>query len=78
MIYYRKIPQANSTIKNLHNNIKKYRLQKGLTQEKLVELCDISPDYISEIERGKKTPSIKRLIIIADILKIETYKFFME
>lgn len=69
---------TNSTIKNLQNNIKKYRLQKGLTQEKLAELCDISPDYISEIERGKKTPSIKRLIIIADILKIETYKFFMK
>ncbi len=69
---------TNSTIKNLQSNIKKYRLQKGLTQEKLAELCNISPDYISEIERGKKTPSLKRLIIISDILKVETYKLLME
>ncbi len=69
---------TTSTIKNLQSNIKKYRLQKGLTQEKLAEFCNISPDYISEIERGKKTPSLKRLIIISDILKVETYKLLME
>ena len=50
---------ANSTIETLRKNIKKYRLEKGLTQEKLSELTGISTDYLSEIERGKRTPSIK-------------------
>jgi len=61
---------ANSTIENIKQNIKKYRIAKGLTQEKLGELCKISPDYISEIERGCKTPSLKRLILIAEILDV--------
>ncbi len=61
---------ANSTIENIKKNIKKYRLDCGLTQEKLGELCNISPDYISEIERGRKIPSLKRLIIIADVLNV--------
>ena len=46
---------ANSTIETLRKNIKKYRLEKGLTQEKLSELTGISTDYLSEIERGKRT-----------------------
>ena len=54
----------------------KYRNEKGYTQEKLSLESDISADYISEIERGKKTPSLKRLIKIADVLKVPVNKFF--
>ena len=69
---------TNSTIKIVCKNIKKYRLEKELTQEKLSELCNISVDYLSEIERGKKTPSLKRLIIIAEKLEIKIEKLFIE
>ena len=69
---------TNSTIKIICKNIKKYRLEKELTQEKLSELCNISVDYLSEIERGKKTPSLKRLIIIAEKLEIKIEKLFIE
>jgi len=64
---------ANSTTEILRINIKKYRLERGLTQEKLSELTNISTDYISEIERGKRVPSIKRLDLLANALKIEAY-----
>ena len=69
---------ANSTIEILKNNIKKFRTEKKFTQEKLSEITGISADYLSEIERGKKTPSLKRLILIADALKVPIYKFFMQ
>ena len=39
---------------------------------------DLQADYISELERGKKVPSIKRLDYIANALDIEIHKFFME
>lgn len=68
---------ANSTIEILINNIKYFRSLKNLTQEKLSEISGISKDYLSEIERGKKTPSIKRLIKIAEALDIDVYKFFI-
>ncbi len=67
---------ANSTTDILRNNIKTFRESKNLTQEKLSELAGISADYLSEIERGKKVPSIKRLIQISEALDIEIYKFF--
>ena len=69
---------TNSTIKIIQRNIKKYWLEKELTQEQLSELCDISQDYLSEIERGKKTQSLKKFLIIAQKLEIPPQKFFDE
>ena len=69
---------ANSTIEILRKNIKKYRIEAKLTQEALSEATGISSDYLSEIERGKRTPSLKRLILIAKALNVEVYKFFMQ
>lgn len=68
----------NSTIRVIQNNIKKYRNKRGLTQDKLSEIAGISCDYLSEIERGKKIPSLKRFIAIADALDIPYEKFFKE
>lgn len=66
----------NSTTKIIQQNIRKFRKQQNLTQEKLSELCGISTDYLSEIERGKKIPSLKRLIKIAETLNVPMSKFF--
>ena len=67
---------ANSTKDIFRNNLKYYRTQQNLTQEELSELCGISSDYLSEIERGKKTPSFKKLDLIANGLNIEVYQLF--
>lgn len=67
---------TNSTIDIFRNNLKYYRNQKGLTQDKLSEISGISSDYLSEIERGKRTPSFKRMLLIAQALEIEVYKLF--
>lgn len=68
---------ANSTKDIFRNNLKYYRTQQNLTQEELSELSGISSDYLSEIERGKKTPSFKRLDLIANGLNVEVYKLFL-
>ena len=67
---------TNATIKIIQYNIKKYRKLRNLTQAKLSEACDISQDYLSEIERGKKTPSLETLIKIARQLNIKPQELF--
>ena len=52
---------TNSTSEIFRNNLKFYRNKQGYTQEKHSEICDISTDYLSQIERGKRTPSFKRM-----------------
>ncbi len=65
---------TNSSIKTVGENIRKYRKLKGFSQEQLSEMVDVSTDYISLIELGKRSPSLKRLYKIADCLGIEAYK----
>lgn len=50
--------------------IRKLRKQKFWTQEKLAEKADIAPDYLCRIELGKKHPSLKSVLLIANALNI--------
>ena len=59
-------------------NLKKYRLKKKLSKEKLAELCSFNRTYISSLERGIRTPSLKSIEIISKILETDIYLFFIE
>lgn len=58
-------------------NIKYYRYSNGISQEKLAELCNLSPRYITDIERGLHCPTVPKMEIIAKSLNIEPYELFM-
>ncbi|QOL69343.1 helix-turn-helix domain-containing protein [Limosilactobacillus mucosae] len=49
------------------NNLKKIRLKRGLSQERLAELVNVDRTYIGMVERGKKSIS---LIYITRLLKV--------
>ena len=49
-------------------NIRKYRLTKSMSQEKLAEEADVSPNFIGMIERGDKKPSLETFIKIINAL----------
>ncbi|WP_335340928.1 helix-turn-helix transcriptional regulator [Bartonella apihabitans] len=40
-------------------NFANLRREKRLTQEKISELTEISQQYLSDLERGKRNPTIK-------------------
>lgn len=50
--------------------IRKLRRQKFWTQEKLAEKAEIAPDYLCRIELGRKHPSLKTILLIANALEI--------
>ncbi len=55
----------------LAENIKKLRIKKGLAQEKLARLADISTATLVKIESGvAKEPTITTIIKIADALDV--------
>lgn len=56
-------------LKSLGKNLRQYRKGRGLTQERLAELCDFDATYISLIERGKRNPAFLSLVKIAKHLK---------
>ncbi len=68
---------TNSTLEKVYKNIKMLRNKKGYSQMRFAELTGLSEDYISLIENGKRTPSLKRLITIAEVLDVEPYQLLM-
>lgn len=52
------------------NRIREARKRKGLTQEQLAEIADISVTFLGEIERNKKLPGLyifTRIVIALDV-----------
>jgi transcriptional regulator with XRE-family HTH domain len=59
-------------------NMRKYRKQAGITQEKLAELCDTEPAYIGQIETGRRCPSLEYAERIATALNVAVWRLFYD
>lgn len=58
-------------------NVKKYRIENGLSQEAFAEKAGLHRTYISAIEREKRSIALENVQKIADALGIETYLLFI-
>jgi transcriptional regulator with XRE-family HTH domain len=54
------------------------RTQRGLSLRALAELCELSPNTISLIERGATSPSVSTLQRLASALGVHINAFFVE
>lgn len=64
--------------RNSINNIWAVRQKKNIKQNKLAELLDCSPSYLSKIEKGIQQPNEKFKKKCAKILKIKEVELFPE
>ena len=62
-----------SLLHTFATNVKKYRLQQNLSQEKLAELSGLHRTYISSVEREQRNISIDNISKIATALNIDPY-----
>ncbi len=53
------------------NNVRKYRKEQQLSQEKLAEFADVHRTYIGMIERAEKNITLLNMEKIAKALQIE-------
>jgi transcriptional regulator with XRE-family HTH domain len=60
----------------LGSNIKRYRIINRLSQEELAERIDISTNFLSSIEIGKKWMSPQTLAKLSNALNIESFELF--
>lgn len=55
----------------IRNNLRKLRKKKGLSQEKLARLADISLNALTKIESGfAKKPTIQTVVKLAKALEV--------
>lgn len=60
------------------NNVKRYRTERGLSQEAFAEKAGLHRTYISAVEREKRSIALENIQKIADALEIETYLLFID
>lgn len=64
----------------IRKNIKKYRLDKHLTQQELADMTDLSREYICDIENESRNKHLTIAVLgrISEVLKIDITNFFKE
>ena len=55
---------------DLGKKIREDRIEKGYTQEELGEKIDRTGAYIGQIERGERSASMSKIILIAEALDV--------
>lgn len=58
------------------SQIRRLREQRGLSQRALADLCDLSPNAVSLIERGASSPSVSTLHRLATALQVPITALF--
>lgn len=62
--------------KTLGQRIRNYRVEKGLSQEKLAELSGCHHTYVGQIERGEKNATIESIEKISSALNVSLSTLF--
>jgi len=59
-------------------NLRFWRKKRGISQQKLSEMVNISPNYLNAVENGKNFPSPEVIQHVSDILELMPYQLFVE
>lgn len=57
--------------------LKRLRKQKGLSQEQLAAESDLHRTYISQLERGQKSPSLSTICRLAQTLAVAPHRLIL-
>ncbi|MBK7582920.1 MAG: helix-turn-helix transcriptional regulator [Myxococcales bacterium] len=64
-------PGTASLARRIGARIRSLRVETGITQEKLAWNCNLAKPYLSQIEAGKRLPSLPALVALAKQLGVE-------
>ena len=55
-------------------HVRKLRLDRGLSQEKLAELADLHRNYVGGVERGERNIALLNIVALARGLRVKPAK----
>jgi len=64
--------------KRVGQNVRKFREERGISQEELAFECGLHRTYISGVERGVRNPTVVVLEKIAKALKVASLRLLEE
>ena len=66
----------NSVLATIGNKLKQGRTAMKLTQTELARKIGVEPAYYGQLERGRRSPSMQTLIVMANVLKLDLNYLF--
>lgn len=61
----------------MNNRIKDYRKEKGISQEDLAKLCNVSRQTVNAIENNKYDPTLSLAFQLARVLQVTVDELFL-
>ena len=61
---------------NVGNRLREIRVSKGLSQEHVAHIANVTPAYFGQVERGTKNVTVRTLEKICNALNISLAEFF--
>jgi transcriptional regulator with XRE-family HTH domain len=65
---------SKNILKIFGQNVRKYRLEYGWSQEELARRCGLHRTYIGSIERSERNVSLTNVQLIANALEVKIEK----
>jgi transcriptional regulator with XRE-family HTH domain len=70
-------PATAATARRFGARLRTLRAEKGITQEQLALAVDVGKGFLSEVESGKKFPSVPTMIELARELGVDLVDLFV-
>jgi transcriptional regulator with XRE-family HTH domain len=71
--------QLNEDVEGVFGRqVRRLRTEAGMTQNDLSERCGMFRTYLSRIEGGLANPSIRVMVVLANILGVKIAELFVE
>jgi transcriptional regulator with XRE-family HTH domain len=51
-------------------NVRKFRVERGMTQEEFAVVAGVGQNYLSDLERGKRNPTVLTLWALSQALGV--------
>ena len=64
-------PKTDKLSRKFAELLRQLRAERGLTQEDLGDLLNVDRAYISQLERGLVSPSLRAMVKLAKVLSVQ-------
>lgn len=61
---------SKEILATLAKNVRRFRLENGMSQELLAERCGLHRTYIGSIERGERNATLSTLEVLAETFNV--------